>query len=90
LLVPAEDPERPQRVPPAGPTIAVVERELDFATMCVFQQPRTIGLLLGAEQLNGLVDPLVRRIAGLAEVFQANATRRSASGLEMRIAARTG
>ena len=39
--------------------------------MCVLQQPRAIGLLLGAEQLDRFVDPLVRRIAGFSEVLQA-------------------
>jgi len=44
---------------------------MDFAGMCVLQQPRTIGLPLGSEQLNRFVDPLVRRIAGFSKVLQA-------------------
>jgi pimeloyl-ACP methyl ester carboxylesterase len=35
LLVPAEDAQRPQRVPPAGPAVAVLERKVDRAGMRV-------------------------------------------------------
>src|SRR3712207_6960204 len=38
LLVPVEDAQRPQRVPPAGPTVAVLEREVHRAGVCVLQQ----------------------------------------------------
>ena len=43
LRAPAEDTERPQRVPPAGAIVAVLERRVDFAGMRVFQQPGAIG-----------------------------------------------
>src|SRR5688572_30498541 len=46
LLIPVEDTQRPQRVPPAGPIIAVLKREVDLARMRVLQQPRTIRLPL--------------------------------------------
>ena len=48
-LVPIENTQRTQRVPPAGLTIAVFKREMDFAAIGVFQQPRPVGLALGAE-----------------------------------------
>ena len=70
LLVPAEDTQRPQRVPPAGPTVAVLEREVDLAGMRVLQQPGAIGLLLGSEQVDRFVHPRVRHIPGRAEVFE--------------------
>src|SRR6202035_4728625 len=52
LLVPTEDPQRAQRVPPARPTIAILEREVDRARVGVLQKPPAIGLLLGSEQIN--------------------------------------
>jgi hypothetical protein len=55
LLVPAEDPQRPQRVPPAGPAVAVLERKVDPAGMRVLQQPGAIGLPLGSKH----IDPFV-------------------------------
>ena len=70
LLVPAEDTQRPQRVPPAGPAVAVLERKVDLAGMRVLQQPGAIGLLLGSEQIDRFVHPRVRRIPGRAEVFE--------------------
>ena len=57
LLAPAEDTQRPQRVPPAGPTVAVLERKVDLAAMRVLQQPGAIGLLLGSEQIDRFVHP---------------------------------
>src|SRR5438093_7791896 len=69
-LVPAEDTERPQRVPPAGPTVAVLERKVDLAGMRVLQQPASIGLLLGSEQIDRFVHPRVRHIPDRAEVFE--------------------
>jgi hypothetical protein len=45
LLVPAEDTHRPQRIPPAGATVAVLECKVDRAGMRVLQQPGAIGLL---------------------------------------------
>src|SRR2546427_7241754 len=70
LLVPTEDPQRAQGVPPAGPTIAVLEREVDRAGMGVLQKPRPVGLLLGSEQINRFVHPRVRRIPSRLEVLQ--------------------
>src|SRR6266542_1609947 len=70
LLVPVEDTQRPQRVPPAGPTVAVLERKVDLAEMRVLQQPGAIGLLLGSEQIDRFVDPRVRHIPDRAEVFE--------------------
>src|SRR5215510_6553705 len=70
LLVPVEDTQRPQRVPPAGPIIAVLERKVDLPGMGVLQQPRAIGLLLGSEQINRFVHPRVRHIPDRAEVFE--------------------
>src|SRR5215813_9774382 len=52
LLVPAEDTQRPERVPPAGPAVAVLESKVDPARMRVLQQPGAIGLLLGSEQID--------------------------------------
>jgi hypothetical protein len=49
LLVPTEDTQRPQRVPPAGPAVAVLKRKVDLAGMRVLEQPGAIGLLLGSE-----------------------------------------
>jgi hypothetical protein len=37
VLVPAEDTQRPQRVPPAGPVVAVLKRKVDLAGMRVLQ-----------------------------------------------------
>src|SRR6266542_5935656 len=70
LLVPAEDTQRPQRVPPAGPTVAILERKVDLAGMGVLQQPGAIGLLLGSEQIDRFVYPRVRHIADRAEVVE--------------------
>src|SRR6267142_3995450 len=70
LLVPAEDSQRPQRVPPAGPTVAVLEGKVDLARMRVLQQPGAIGLLLGSEQIDRFVHPRVRHIPDRAEVFE--------------------
>ena len=69
-LVPVEDTERPQRVPPAGLAVAVLERKVDFAGMRVFEQPGAVGLLFGSEQLNRFVYTRVRRISGRTEVVE--------------------
>src|SRR2546425_8310663 len=70
LLVPTEDPQRAQRVPPAGPAIAVLEREMDRAGMRVLQKPRAVSLSLGSQQINRLVYARVRRITSRPEVLQ--------------------
>jgi chitooligosaccharide deacetylase len=44
-LVPAEDAQRSQRIPPAGTAVPVLERKMDLAGMRVLQQPGAIGLL---------------------------------------------
>src|ERR1700736_3061210 len=62
LLVPTEDPQCTQRVPPAGPTIAILEREVDRARMGVLEKPRAIGLLLGSEQISCFIQARIRRI----------------------------
>src|SRR5215216_2298132 len=49
LPVPVEDTQSPERVPPAGPAVAVLEREVDLAGMRVLQQPGAVGLLFGSE-----------------------------------------
>src|SRR6266850_2684839 len=63
LLIPAEDTQRPKRVPPAGPTVAVLERKLAFAGMRVLQQPGAVGLLLGSEQIDRFVHPRDKRVS---------------------------
>ena len=63
LLVPTEHPQRPQRVPFARTTIAVLEREVDRSGMGVFEQPGPIRLLLRPKQVNRSVHARVRRIA---------------------------
>lgn len=60
--MPVEDAEGPQRVPPAGAAVAVLKREVDFAGMCVLQQPGAIGLLFRSEQSDGFADSQVRLI----------------------------
>src|SRR6266542_4051018 len=70
LLVPAEDTQRPERVPPAGPTVAVLERKVDLAGMRVLQQPGAIKLPLGSEHIDRFAHPRVRHIADRAEVFE--------------------
>jgi hypothetical protein len=70
LLAPVEHTHRAQRVPPAGPTVAVLERKVDLAGMRVLQQPGAIGLLLGSEQIDRFAHPRVRHIPGRAEVFE--------------------
>jgi hypothetical protein len=69
-LVPTQHTQRPERVPPAGPTVAVLERKVDLAGMRVLQQPGAIGLLLGSEQIDRFVYPRVRHIPDRAEVFE--------------------
>src|SRR5688572_12238143 len=44
---------------------------MDFAGMCVLQQPRAVRLPLGPDQLDRFVHPRVRRIPDGAEVFEA-------------------
>src|SRR3990170_3052853 len=74
LLVPAEDTQRPHRVPPAGPTVAVLERKVDLAGMRVLQQPGAIGLLLGSEHIDRFVHPRVRHIPDRAKYSRARST----------------
>src|SRR5262249_27090466 len=69
-LVPAENPQRTQRVPSAGPAVAVLEREMDRAGMGVLQEPRSVRLRLGPEQSNRFVDPRIRRLPHRAEMLQ--------------------
>src|ERR1700731_50811 len=69
-LIPTEDPQCAQRVPPAGSTIAVLEREVDRAGMGVLQKPRAVRLLLGSEHINRFAHARVRRIPSRPEVLQ--------------------
>ena len=50
LLMPVGDRRGPERVPPAGPTVPVLEPKVDLAAIRVLQQPRAIGLP-GSEQV---------------------------------------
>src|SRR5262249_45370461 len=69
-LVPAEDTQRPQRVPSAGPTVAGLERKVDLAGMRVLQQPGAIRLLLGSEPIDRFAHPRVRHVTDRAKVFK--------------------
>jgi hypothetical protein len=69
-LVPPKHPERAQRVPPAGQSIAGLEREVDRAGMCVLQKPRAIGLPFGSQQIDRFLHSGVRRIPDGPEVLQ--------------------
>src|SRR5215472_1802504 len=70
LPVPVDDPLRPQRVPAARPAVALLEREVDVTGMGVLQQPRPVGLLLGAHEVDRFVDAPVGGVAGGPEVLQ--------------------
>src|SRR6202035_2957762 len=69
-LVPAEDPHCAQRVPPAGPTIAVLEREVDRTRVGVLEKPRAISLPLRSKQINRFIHARVRRVSSRSEVVQ--------------------
>ena len=70
VLVPPEDTQRPQRVPPAGPVIAVLKREVDLAGMRVLQQPGSVRLLFGSKQIDRFVHTRVGQSPDGAEVFE--------------------
>src|SRR3954454_434392 len=69
-VVPAEHPQRAERVPAARAPVAVLHLERDRALPGVLEEPRAVGLLLRPDQVDGLVQPRVRRVAGGAEVVQ--------------------
>ena len=70
LVVPVEDTQRPQRVPPARPPVAVLESELGLADVGVLQQPGAVWLPLVSDQLHGLGHARVGSVTGAAEVVQ--------------------
>src|SRR5579885_791130 len=70
LLVPAQDTQRPQGVPPARPAVAVLKLEVDRAGMRVLQQPGAVGLSPGAEHRDRSLQPLVRHTADCTEVVE--------------------
>src|SRR5579864_1505035 len=69
-LVPAEHTQCSQRVPPAGPSVTVLELKVDLAGMRVLKWPGAVGLLSGSEQINRFVHSRVRRIPDRAVVFE--------------------
>ena len=87
-LVPAEDTQRPQRVPPARPAVAVVQLEIDVPGW-VFQQPRAVRPLLRSQHL---VASSTRRPAGRRPPGSTpgRAARRSASGSGTRTRSQIG
>ena len=36
-LVPSQNPQCAKSVPPTGPTVAILERKVDLAGMCIFK-----------------------------------------------------
>src|SRR3954454_20038565 len=59
-FIPFEDTQRSQRVPAAGSPVPTFQREMDLARMRVLEQPGSIRLLLGAEQINRFTDTSIR------------------------------
>src|SRR5699024_6393018 len=68
--VPAQDPERAQRVPAAGPAVAVLEREVHQARMGVLEPPRAVVPPPSADDGDGPGAARVGRPADGAEVLE--------------------
>lgn len=73
-VVPVEDPQRPQSVPPARPSVAVLEVELGLPWVGVLEQPGAVDFAFATDKLHRLGNPRIRDIGGAAEVVQARRT----------------
>ena len=86
----SEHAQRAQRVPAAGPAVAVLEREVDRARVRVLEQPRAVGLLLRRTSVDRLGQPRVRAHRRPTGSSRGRAARRSASASGTRTAASAG
>jgi len=70
FVVPVDDTQSPERIPSARLVVTLLELKMHLAGICILQQPSTIRLLLGSQQMDRFVYTRVRRIPDRAEVFE--------------------
>src|SRR3954464_14180414 len=58
-VVPAEHPQRPQGVPPAGRAVGFLEPDVDRAGVVVLEQPTPVGSALGADAFDRFGQPRI-------------------------------
>src|ERR1700753_3561494 len=67
---PAENAYSAECIPAAGLFVSFFELEVNPAAMGVFEKPRSVGLLFGAQPLDGFFDARIGRVSRGAEVVE--------------------
>src|SRR5712691_1540107 len=70
LREPVQHAKRAERVPPARLALAVIHLEVGFALVDVLERPPAVGIPVALDDADRLLDALVGRDAGVAQVLQ--------------------